>query len=490
MLCPSDSEPDRKVHIEEIMASLDLSDLLVVANENLGLEFKAWMDTRNHEARAKLARHIAALANHGGGYLIFGVDDKTRKPLGATDLDLALFGQDAISSIVKKYLEPRVQVLIEQMQHEGVTYPVVVVPSHGARPVIAIADGPHDDRGRPVGISSGSIYIRIAGPESAPIRSADDWNTLIDRCLSHRIDLLGKVLRQSLAHQSRPDQKVITLLQAALDDAAQDFTAQTQLLADKAEPKYRDDIIRAGTNYSALGYALVDSAGHPVEISNPRSVNARVSVEMHPYAYYGWSSFLPLNVPERAPQVRMSTLLGQEVTYLEGMRVDKTGLITSGFDYWRIYECGIGVSVESFRDDWRRAGETAPPHLTPLWILTAIHSLLAHARLVGQEVPGAAQVLVRMDWRGLKGRMLAWDRFRYAAGGGTLADDRFAKNTTIEWATLRDDYFDALRRVALPFLSIFGTAGWFDPDEWLTREAVEAQFAQQRMATIRLFDED
>ena len=95
-----------------------------------------------------------------------------------------------------------------------------------------------------------------------------------------------------------------------------------------------------------------------------------------------------------------------------------------------------------------------------------------------------------MEWRGLKGRMLAWDRLRHAAGGGTLADDRFAKNVTIEWAILRDNYFEALRRVALPFLGIFGTSGWFSPDAWLTREAVEAQFAQHRMSTIRLFDED
>lgn len=73
------------------MASFDLSDLLAGTSENLGTEFKAWMDTSNGEVRAKLARHIAALANHGGGYLIFGVDDKTRKPLGKTTLDLSLF---------------------------------------------------------------------------------------------------------------------------------------------------------------------------------------------------------------------------------------------------------------------------------------------------------------------------------------------------------------------------------------------------------------
>ncbi|KRQ93563.1 hypothetical protein CQ12_38900 [Bradyrhizobium jicamae] len=43
-----------------MMASLDLIDLLAGANKNLGIEFKARMDTRSHETRAKLARHIAA----------------------------------------------------------------------------------------------------------------------------------------------------------------------------------------------------------------------------------------------------------------------------------------------------------------------------------------------------------------------------------------------------------------------------------------------
>lgn len=211
---------------------------------------------------------------------------------------------------------------------------------------------------------------------------------------------------------------------------------------------------------------------------------------MHRHAHYGWNSFLPLNVPERAPQLRTSTLAGQEVTYLEGMRLENTGLITSAFDYWRIYGCGIGVSIESFRDDWRREGETVPPHLTLSWILIPIHSLLAHARLVGQELSGVTQAVIRMEWRGLKGRMLAWDRSRHAAGGRTLADDRFVKTITVEWALLRDDYFEALRRVALPFLQIFAEAGWFDPDQWLTRKAVETEFSRQGMSTVRLFEED
>jgi predicted HTH transcriptional regulator len=194
------------------MPESDLSELVAGRSEDLGVEYKAWMDTSQPEVRAKLARHIAALANHGGGYLIFGVDDTTRQPQGATKLDQALFSQDAISAIVKRYLEPRIQIRVDHAEHGGVPYPVVIVPSHSARPVIAVADGPQDDKGRPVGIRQGEIYIRAAGPESVQIKHADDWNTLLERCLSHRSDLLGKILRQSIAKPTQPSTQSRDLL--------------------------------------------------------------------------------------------------------------------------------------------------------------------------------------------------------------------------------------------------------------------------------------
>lgn len=467
----------------------DLSDLIAGGNENLGVEFKAWMDITAPENRAKLARHIAALANHGGGYLVFGIDDRTRKPLGASDLPASSFSQDAISATVKRYLEPRLQVLVQNAEIEGVIYPVVVVPSHGSRPVVAIADGPQGANGRPIGISQGAVYVRAAGPESVPIRNSDDWNTLLERCLSHRADLLGKILRQSIGGRSQPDARTLELLIAAVNETAVDFTAQTRKLTERAAGTYHAQILQAGENYSAMGYALVDADGDPVNIDNPRTLNDRISVAMHQYAYYGWGSFLPLSVPERAPQIRMSTLGGRETTYLEGMRVENTGLISSAFDYWRIYECGVAVSVESLRDNWSREGQSPPPkHLTPLWILVAIHSLLAHARLMGQELPGVAQVIVRMDWRGLSDRVLMWDSFR-AVASTPYRDDRFARSIPLQWAELRDDYFGALRRVALPFMNVFATQGWFQPESWLTPDAVRNEFKRLEMGSMRLFDD-
>jgi predicted HTH transcriptional regulator len=96
------------------MTDSNLLELFTGRSEDLGVEYKSWMDTSQPEAKAKLARHLAALANHGGGYLIFGVDDESRGPQGTTELPAALFNHDAISAIVKKYSDPRFQVSVEK----------------------------------------------------------------------------------------------------------------------------------------------------------------------------------------------------------------------------------------------------------------------------------------------------------------------------------------------------------------------------------------
>jgi len=45
----------------------DLTDLVDFPRETLEVEVKGWMDLGDKAARTNIARHIAALANHGGG---------------------------------------------------------------------------------------------------------------------------------------------------------------------------------------------------------------------------------------------------------------------------------------------------------------------------------------------------------------------------------------------------------------------------------------
>ena len=186
---------------EELLAAL-----VDHRSEEPDIEYKAWMDLADNEKKAKLAKHLCALANHGGGTLIFGVnDDGSYSEPRPESLDL--YCQDVINDIVGKYLAPpfHCNVFIVRSSETGKDYPVVRVPPHGRVPVCAKRDGPRQDN-RTVGISKGVYYTRIPGPKSVPIDSPELWREVIHRCIvNERESLLvyrSTVLRHCLAPQA------------------------------------------------------------------------------------------------------------------------------------------------------------------------------------------------------------------------------------------------------------------------------------------------
>jgi len=176
--------------VSRVMPFAELQELVDAPNETLGVEYKSGLDLNNQEARADLARHIAAIANHGGGYIVFGFDDLTLQYVAspfAKSID-----RDNISSIVKKYLEPTFQCdVVFVRSSAGNEHAIVSVPAHGATPICAKVNGPMDGK-KVQGIVQGQYYLRKAGPESAPIITAAEWSQVIRRCAMHdRAAILG-----------------------------------------------------------------------------------------------------------------------------------------------------------------------------------------------------------------------------------------------------------------------------------------------------------
>src|SRR5690606_10869001 len=99
------------------------------------------------------------------------------------------------NGIASRYLQPAPHCAVHLVTAvNGRQYPVVRVPSHGEAPICAKRDGPHDSRGRPVGIKAGTHYLRTAGPMSSPIESPEMWREVIRRCvLSERSGLLSSI---------------------------------------------------------------------------------------------------------------------------------------------------------------------------------------------------------------------------------------------------------------------------------------------------------
>jgi hypothetical protein len=228
-----------------------------------------------------------------------------------------------------------------------------------------------------------------------------------------------------------------------------------------------------------LGYALVGEDGELLRLDDVRALNARANVGMHQYAHTGWNSFLPLHVPEPAPQMRSETLLGEDRSFLEGMRLPNTGVLAAALDYWRMYEDGVCCFAESYRDDYAGRSERLGIGLS----LLKLHSILAHARLLGQEMPAIAKIIVYMEWKGLARRYLMWDRDMMATSQ-RIADDRFARTITLDWA---EDYYHALKKVSVPLFNLVPISGSSEAGSWFTKNRIQELF-ENFQSQLRLFE--
>ena len=150
------------------MDNVQLKDLVDAPRERLDVEYKAWLNLNDKESQARLAKHFCALANHGSGFVVFGIEDDMT-PAGDPPAQAGPYDQERMSSIVKRYLTPAFQVEVHEVtaSRTGTVHPVVWVPSHEAVPVCSKRGGPHNG-GKPVGIEQATHYTRAPVPNPCP----------------------------------------------------------------------------------------------------------------------------------------------------------------------------------------------------------------------------------------------------------------------------------------------------------------------------------
>ncbi|MDP6590659.1 MAG: ATP-binding protein, partial [Alphaproteobacteria bacterium] len=123
-----------------------LADLLSDPRETLGVELKVWLDiVDNAEHKAILAKAIIALANHGGGHVIFGFTETVDGVVAEQrPANLATYTPDTVNSIVQRYVEPpfHCDVLVVTSPETGQDHPIVAVPGGHHVPIRSKRDGP------------------------------------------------------------------------------------------------------------------------------------------------------------------------------------------------------------------------------------------------------------------------------------------------------------------------------------------------------------
>ena len=101
--------------------SASLSRLIQYPIEDLDKEYKSWLDLDDGHNQAILAKAILALANHGGGYVVVGFEERSDKKLVIQDPNpeyLLNFNQDVVNEIVEKYEDPSFHCRVHQIEAE------------------------------------------------------------------------------------------------------------------------------------------------------------------------------------------------------------------------------------------------------------------------------------------------------------------------------------------------------------------------------------
>lgn len=261
---------------------LHLERYIVNPIEDLDAEYKGWLDLGKESNRATLAKAVIALANHGGGVIVLGFEDL---PTGLAPIpkptDISHVTQDDINSAIHRYAEPQLHCSLHMVKHpeSSSIFPVIRVPG-GDVPVMSKRDQTEG------GLGQHKAYVRKPGPRSEEPQTAEEWRTLLDRCVRTRREGLLESIRGIVLGQVRASEP------SGTSDALEEFM-------DLSRDRWLD-VVKGGPvdapyrfPYGRYEFAMALTNAQPTvsltELKNKLAVAQRIRTS-------GWPPFLDIGV--------------------------------------------------------------------------------------------------------------------------------------------------------------------------------------------------
>jgi hypothetical protein len=397
-----------------------LADFLANPRETRDIELKQWLDISEPAKRAKVGRHLMAIANCGGGWLQFGfreLENGSFEHEGAACPDESRYSTDAINAIVKHHSKPHFHCEVYWQEcDEDCPGPhaLIRVPGLHKVPIVCAKGGP-DPTNDP---EKGAVYDRLPGPESSRITEPSDWHALLERCIQARsddllegvrsaVELLGRQgLTEALGATPNPGRPTAAPTSdgpppATTDPAAElkDWTNASKLRLDgllESEEEYRD-LYRDG--WWSFSYAVDPAPMPPIELGELRAVVQEVVGTETGWPAWWW----PTSDPERSPRV-----VGDVIEcWMRG----GTFRDAAHADFWRASALGQLYLLRGYDED--SASERSPVHsnvapgqlLDPGIVVWRVGECILHAERMCRRLD-SQRVNFDVRWEGLKGRSI------------------------------------------------------------------------------------
>jgi hypothetical protein len=428
--------------------------LLDDPNETLEVEYKEWLELSNNEVRADLARHIAALANYGGGSIVFGFTNALQfagpNPFLSPSCD-----RDLIASIVKKYLEPTFQCDVRDVQSSaGNTHPIVIVPPHGAAPICAKANGPLVNN-KTVGIVQGLHYARKPGPASERIQTAAEWAPIIRRCAMHDRAAIFGALDAALRGSSAA---------SPISDALKQWhdAAHAAFLSDVGTRPDRADL---ANQHWQVSYAIERSDGPILDLNLLLEVLRQVHGEVLDTVNSGWNMIDPKGLVDLRPSFQTDANSGLGDTEFLEFSALRSAQRISIADLWRVSPDGKVTTIRNYWEDMLLSDGQAPgTYLSPNWMTRSLAEIVRHARAFTERFENPVSVSFRCEWHGLRGRILHSPLALWSLQGYQSASDHRISIGAFPVTMLTNSLPEIVAKLIGPLMRAFTTDQLIGPD--------------------------
>lgn len=425
---------------DSVLQRLDY--LVQQGEETLDVEFKGPLDLSTEDHKDDLAKSLLAMANHGGGYVIIGVDAKQRKQSAATGANLPT--HDDIIRVVSSYADPTFHCNVHKISPNGVKCAVVVVPGGHPTPIRAKRDGPKH-------VKINRYYVRKPGPASEEARTPEEWNRIIQRCIRNRrddlLDQIRAIMEGGTAAKTplKPD-----TLKKWTDDSTKHLFGRV-----KSEMK--------GKNFYEFGYwtfsyRVVGEFKQPALKGLLKHLD-----EAGAKRVTGWP---PWHVYTR-PQIAPKPVAGVIECWLN----DGQDRQPAHADFWRASPDGCLFLLSGYDEDEADHGEKPGTFFDvtlPMWRVG--ERLLHAARLANIIVDGDSDVEVLIRWAGLRNRKLAmwaardrypfWDDFE--TSHNTSATDAVESSMIVSASSIEPQLPELVTKLTAPLYEAFG---FYEPSQ-------------------------
>jgi CheY-like chemotaxis protein len=151
--------------------------LFEAGTETQDLDYKEKLEP-SRDGVASIAKDIIAMANFGGGHLVFGVAEKFKgvfELVGLPPEQLHQLEVTTLNKAIREYTDPPHPVKSHRVQKDGLTFVVIEVPASEGSPLLAKKqnDAAH--------LYPGRIYSRTTSCESAEIRDNHELRRILAR---------------------------------------------------------------------------------------------------------------------------------------------------------------------------------------------------------------------------------------------------------------------------------------------------------------------